>query len=103
MPLDKTRLLQIRSKLLKNVDDNDVRISNTANGDNYIIYYSRLVLFIFEEDIKRAGFPLIEVSFTYNAIPLDCKSIKEIHDYVKEKYEYANLALNTTFRNVRSI
>ena len=57
MPLDKTRLLQIRSKLLKNVDEKDVKISNTANEANYIMYSSRLLLHdIFGEDIKRLVF-----------------------------------------------
>ena len=104
MPFNKTRLLQILSKLLKNVDDKDIKISNTTNGNNYIIYYSRLLLYyIFEKDIKRAGFPLIQVSFTHNAVSLYCKSTKEIYYYVKERNEYANLALNSTFRNVRGI
>ena len=104
MPLDKNRLLEIRSKLFKNVKDNDVIMSNIPNGFNYIMYSSRLFLYdIFGEDIKRNGFPLIEAAFTHNTLPIDCTSIKEIHDYIKERYEYANLTLNSTFRNIRSI
>ena len=68
------------------------------------MYSSRLFSYnILREDIKRNGFPLIEIAFTHNAIPIDCTSIKEINCYIKKRNEHTNLTLNSTFRNVRSI
>ena len=70
----------------------------------YLIFQMDLIILgVFGEDIKRNGFPLIEVAFAHNTISINCSSIREIHYFIKERYKYANMALNSTFRNVRSI
>ena len=44
--------------------------------------------------------PIIEACFTHNAISLNLKDIKEIFEFIKEKYKYAN---NTLYNKTRDI
>ena len=57
---------------------------------------------IFENDnsIRR---PLIEASFSHNAIPLKLSNIKEIYDIVIEKYKYYKETLYSINRNIYSL
>ena len=57
---------------------------------------------IFENDksIKR---PLIEASFSHNAVPLKLSDIKEIYDIVIEKYKYYKETLYSINRNIYSL
>ena len=51
---------------------------------------SLLALFdIFGEDDIRNGKPMIEPSFTHNAIPVKLSDLEEIHDDVEAHYQYA--------------
>ena len=58
---------------------------------------------IFREDHSRDKLPLIEASFTHNAIPLKLSDIKEVYDLVIDKYKYINEALNSINRNIYSL
>ena len=68
-----------------------------------IILPGYFYMIFLEKIVKEMVFQLYKFLFTHNTLQLDCKSIKEIHDYVKAKYEYRNFALNSTFRAVRNI
>ena len=101
--LDKNKLIKKRNMVGK-FKENDIRYAHNSNGFDFILYSSSLFLYkIFGEDSTRNGFPLIDVSFTHNAITAECSSIEEIYNYVKIRYEYANSFLNSTFRNARSL
>ena len=47
--------------------------------------------------------PLIDASFTHNALSVNIRYVKEIYDLVKEKYEFANELLYSKVRTVYDI
>ena len=58
---------------------------------------------IFGKDKSRYKLPLIEASFSHNAIPLKLSDIKEIYDYVLNKYKYYKETLYSFDRNIYSL
>ena len=58
---------------------------------------------IFEEDKSRNKSPLIEASFSHNAIPLKLNDIKEVYDLVLQKYKYIKETLYSIDRNIFSL
>ena len=58
---------------------------------------------IFDKDKNRNKKPLIEASFSHNAIPLKLSDIKEIYDLVTEKYKYVKETLYSIDRNIFSL
>ena len=58
---------------------------------------------IFGKDKSRYKFPLIEASFSHNAIPLKLSDIKEVYDYVLNKYKYYKETLYSFDRNIYSL
>ena len=58
---------------------------------------------IFSNDKSRNQKPLIEASFSHNAIPLKLSDIKEIYDLVYDKYKYAKETLYSINRNFFSL
>ena len=58
---------------------------------------------IFGDDYIRNGLPLIEPSFTHNAIPVKQSDIKEIYDLILKYYLYIDETLKSKVREVRSL
>ena len=48
-------------------------------------------------------FPLVDGGFTHNAISLNLKDLKEISDFVKEKYQYYNISQYSKTRPIFSL
>ena len=87
-------------KKLKNYESKIQNIDPHSEIGFYI-QNTRALLFayeIFGNDDIRYGKKLIEPAFTHNAIPVKTSDIKEIHDYVINKYEYANSFLTSLVR-----
>ena len=55
---------------------------------------------IFGNDNIRYGKKLIEPAFSHNAIPMKISDIEEIHEYIKNYYEHANIILNEKERSL---
>ena len=103
-PLNKNNLIHAKNRNISKLDEKNDRLAHTTKGFAYICLSSILFLYkIFGDDSSRDGYPLIDVSFTHNAIAVECSSIEEIYNYIKTRYEYANCALNSTFRSIRSL
>ena len=78
--------------------------SHTPNGFNIMQKDSLLFLYdILGDDNSRFGQPLIEASFTHNAIPLKQSDIKEIYDYIIKLYKYKEETLNAKQRETKSL
>ena len=58
---------------------------------------------IFGSDKSRNKMPLIEASFSHNAIPLKLSDIKEIYDLIIDKYKYVKETLYSIERNAQSL
>ena len=50
--------------------------------------------------LEQFGTPLINASFSHNAIPLNVNDLKEIYELVKNKYQYPNEALYSKTRSI---
>ena len=78
--------------------------AHTPNGFTIMQKSSLLFLFdIFDEDDKRYGQPLIEASFSHNAIPVKQSDIKEVYDLIIKLYPYADETLKAKIRHIRSL
>ena len=99
--LEKEKLQQ---KLKKNLSFKDGQDPHSTIGFNTIQIRSLLFLYeIFGDDDKRFGKKLIEPAFTHNAIPVKMSDIKEIHDYVLDKYNYGKEMLSSKVRNIQDL
>ena len=78
--------------------------SHTPNGFNIMQKDSLLFLYdILGDDNTRYGQPLIEASFTHNAIPLKQSDVKEIYNYILKLYKYKEETLNAKQRETNSL
>ena len=74
--------------------------------DGFAVMQKTSLLFlykIFGDDETRYGKPLIEASFSHNAIPVKQSDIKEIYDYIVKLYPYAKETLGAKNRHIRSL
>ena len=72
--------------------NNDKIIPHTYKGYKLLMLNNKLLLYkYFGKDNIRNGKPLIDAVNNHNAYPMDLNSIKEIHDFVEQEYEYANI------------
>lgn len=87
--------------LIKNI--NSVN-SHSPNGFSVMQKNSLLFLYdILGDDNSRFGKPLIEPSFTHNAIPVKQSDIKEIYDYIEKLYKYKEETLRAKERQTLSL
>jgi len=78
--------------------------AHTPNGFAIMQKSSLLFLYdIFGNDDTRYGHPLIEASFSHNAIAVKQSDIKEVYDYIVKLYPYANETLRAKKRHIRSL
>ena len=78
--------------------------SHTPNGFNIMQKDSLLFLYdILGDDNTRYGQPLIEASFTHNAIPMKQSDIKEIYNYILKLYKYKDETLKAKQRETKSL
>ena len=85
-------------KRTKNVD------SHTPNG--FSIMQEKSLLFLYDilgDDDTRFGQPLVEASFTHNAIPVKQSDIKELYDYIEKSYPYKDQTLRAKQRETFSL
>ena len=79
---------------------------NSHSEDSFLFRQLSSLLFmysIFGHDKSRNEKPLIEASFSHNAIPLKLSDIKEVYDLVLEKYKYVKETLYSIERNILSL
>ena len=99
--LSKSNLEQAFKPLLKNIKTTS---SHSPNGFHISQKLSLLLLYdIFGLDNSRYGLPLIEPSFTHNAIPMKQSDIKEIYDDIVKYYKYRDETLKAKIRDVMSL
>ena len=78
--------------------------AHTPNGFSIMQKSSLLFLYdIFGNDDTRQGQPLIEASFSHNAISVKQSDIKEIYDLIVKLYPYADETLKAKIRHIRSL
>ena len=80
--------------------------NNTHSEEVFLFRQLSSLLFmykIFGDDKSRNKNPLIEASFSHNAIPLKLNDIKEVYDLVIQKYIYLKETLYSIDRNIFSL
>ncbi len=78
--------------------------SHSPNG--FTIMQSKTLLFLYDilgNDDTRFGQPLVEASFTHNAIPVKQSDIKELYDYIEKYYPYKDETLRAKQRETFSL
>ena len=78
--------------------------SHTPNG--FSIMQTKTLLFLYDilgDDETRYGQPLVEASFTHNAIPVKQSDIKELYDYIEKSYPYKEETLRAKQRETFSL
>ena len=99
--LSKNELNKILAPLLAKKQSTN---SHSPNGFTIMQKNSLLFLYnIFGEDNIRYEQPLIEPSFTHNAIPVKQSDIKEIYDYIEKLYPYEKQTLLAKERELMSL
>ena len=99
--LSKSHLEKTLKTLL---ESNKKKGAHSANGFSIMQRTTLLFLYsIFGDDIERNGLPLIEASFTHNAIPVKQSHIKEIYDDIVKFYPYAKETLEAKERDIKSL
>ena len=69
---------------------------NSQSPEAFNFMQKNTLLFLYEilgDDNSRYGMPLIEPSFTHNAIPIKQSDIKELYDYIEKLYEHKDETL----------
>ena len=99
--MSKPSLHRILDPLLKNIKNTH---PHSPNGFTIVQKTSLLFLYkIFGNDSDRYGRPLIEPSFTHNAIPVKQSDIKEIYDYIEQLYPYKDKCLLAKEREINAL
>ena len=99
--LSKSHLEKVLKTLL---ESKKAKGAHSANGFSIMHRSTLLFLYsIFGDDIERNGHPLIEASFTHNAIPVKQSHIKEIYDNIVKFYPYAKETLEAKERDIKSL
>ena len=99
--LSKKGLHKILDPLLKKIETIH---PHSPNGFTVVQKKSLLFLYdIFGDDSARYGQPIIEPSFTHNAIPVCQSDIKEIYDYIEKLYPYKNSCLLAKEREIYAL
>ena len=69
---------------------------NSQSPEAFNFRQKNTLLFLYEilgDDNSRYGMPLIEASFTHNAMPMKQSDIKELYDYIEKLYEHKDVTL----------
>jgi hypothetical protein len=99
--ISKKSLHKILDPLLKNIKNTH---PHSPNGFTIVQKTSLLFLYdIFGTDSVRHGNPLIEPSFTHNALPVKQSDIKEIYDYIEQLYPYKDKCLLAKERDIYAL
>ena len=84
----------------------NINKNNAHSEDAFLFRQTSSLKFlykIFGNDKSKNGIPLIEASFSHNAIPLKLSDIKEVYDLVVQKYKYVKETLYSLERNIFSL
>ena len=97
-----------KNKLKKDLEPFFANITNinphNENGFSFMQENSLLFLYdILGDDNIRHGQPLIEPSFTHNAIPVKQSDIKEIYHYIEKLYPHKDDTLRAKEREIFSL
>ena len=80
---------------------------NNANSEDAFLFRQlsslKFLYKIFGDDKSRNNIPLIEASFSHNAMPLKLSDINEVYDLVVQKYKYVKETLYSLERNIFSL
>jgi len=96
--------LHLEKTLKTLLDSKKPKGPHSANGFSIMQRSTLLFLYsILGDDIERNGQPLIEASFTHNAIPVKQSHIKEIYDDIIKLYPYAKETLESKERDIKSL
>ena len=99
--MSKTGLQNKINALLKRTKNID---SHSPNG--FSIMQEKSLLFLYDllgDDDTRLDQPLVEASFTHNAIPVKQSDIKELYDYIEKYYPYKDQTLRAKQRETFSL
>ena len=100
--------LMNEKKIRKEHNQNKLMINGKNTHSEEVFLYRQLsslkfMYEIFGSDKSRSKKPLIEASFSHNAIPLKLSDIKEIYDLIIDKYKYVKETLYSIERNAHSL
>ena len=99
--IDKNKIKNTLESLIKKID---TLAPHGSNGFNIMQKATLFLLYdIFGDDDTRNGRPLIEPSFTHNAIPLKQSDVKEVYDMILKYYLYIDQTLKSKEREIRSL
>ena len=90
--LNRQHSIDLFNKIVNKLDSIN---ANEYLGWQLISLLSSLKLIIDNYDI-----PLTEVEFTHCALPLNINDLKEIYDFIVQKYKYYNETLNSKEKNI---
>ena len=99
--MNKRKIYEKHNILLKNIEIN--KNIDTQSESAFLFRQLSTLKFFYKIFKTNKKIPLIEASFSHNAIPCKQSDIKEIYDLVLEKYEYSDSALKSVVRDINSL